>query len=322
MTAALKKKVCRHPGERCFISIAETGTIWATAFALVLSGALTMQCAAGESNSVSGTIARNFFEELLSQGGLQKHGEGLGSGGSQHLGLSQKVVQAYAIFAAKLTKSHPFRLVPAARIAENKVYRDLLEKQGSQPDSLVRALARDILEYRPSRPAVESTISGIRNSAIAVVTFVTFNGARGLAYANSSISLVGLRTVEAASLAKSLGADYLISVELAPYIVDYDPMGSQPGTVELFYRVRVYGHYGQVIFDEKIPGDEAAVTGPVRFVAYELPPFTLLKMSIAKALFLFPTDAQREQLGMTESREVSEILHETLEKIAERMTKH
>jgi hypothetical protein len=57
-------------------------------------------------------------------------------------------------------------------------------------------------------------------------------------------------------------------------------------------------------------------------VAYQLPFPTLLEMSLAKACFLFPTNAQRDQLGNIESRLLLEILLKTHENLAERMIKH
>ncbi len=57
-------------------------------------------------------------------------------------------------------------------------------------------------------------------------------------------------------------------------------------------------------------------------MAYQLPFPTLLEMSLAKACFLFPTNAQRDQLGNIESRLLLEILLKTHENLAERMIKH
>jgi hypothetical protein len=321
-TATTAKSGVRRVAIRQYASIAGKKALRAAIVGFVLSRALVAHCAAEESNNIEERIAKNFLEELLAEGGIKKTGEGLGFAGSQHLGLDEKTAQTYARFAAKLTENHPFRLILADRIAANGVYKDLLQKHGNQMEPLIRALARDILEYRPPRAAAGGAIDAMRTSAIAIVTFASFNGARGLAFANPDVKLIGLGTEEAASLAKSLGADYLISVKLAPYILNYDPMGAQPGTVRLWYHARVYDDLGQVIFDEKIPGDESVITESIRFVGYQLPFLTLLKMSLTKVFFLFPTDAQSEQLSNIESRLLLEILLETHEKLAERMIKH
>jgi hypothetical protein len=321
IATAAKDRV-RGFARRDCASLAGKKTIRAVLVAFILSVVLVIPCTAQESNSVEERIANNFLEELLSQVGINKASEGLGFAGSENLGLDGKIAQTYARFAAKLTENHPFRLIPADQIAADGVYQDLLRKQGSQTGPLIQALARDILEYRPPRANAGGAIDTTRASDIAIVTFASFNGNRGLAFANPGVELIDLNTEEAASLARSLDADYLISVKLAPDISNYDPMGGEPGTVRLWYRARVYDNLGQVIFDEKIPDDETLVKESFQFVGYQLPFFTSLEMSIAKALFMFPTETQSEQLGNIESRLLLDILLETNEGLAERMVKH
>lgn len=288
---------------------------------LVLGGVLTASGGAEESKSVAARIGENFLEELLGEAGIKKPDEGLGFAGSQHLGLEEMFAQTYSRFAAKLTENHQFRLIPTDQIATNAVYRNLLQKQGNQTEPLVRSLARDILQFRAPRSAAGAGIDPTRASTISIVAFAGFNGARGLAFANSGVQLINLGTKEAALLAKSLNADYLVGIKLAPHILKYEPMSAQAGTVSLLYRARVYNKNGQVIFDEKIPGDETLVTAPMRFVGYQLSFFDGLKMNLAKAFFLFPSDAQSEQLGGIEGRLLLDILLETHEKLAQRMIK-
>lgn len=295
----------------------------AVAVALALLGILpSPRVFADEKKSVAERIAENFLEEFLAEGGIKKAGEGLGYAGSQRLGVENKLAAAYSQLVTIFERTPGIELVTADRIVSDPVYQSLLRKQGSDANMLLHALARDLLQYRKPESAPKAGINATHTSRISIVTFVGFNGMRGLAYGVGGLQLMDMNAQDAAALAQSLRSDYLIAVKLAPHIRKFAPMGAQAGSVSLFYRAKVFSKNGDIVFDEKIPGDDALVPPSLRFVGYQLGPWQLMKMNIANAFFLFPSEAQKDELAEIESRSLSDVMRELVDRLAKRMIKH
>lgn len=285
--------------------------------ALFLLALLIVSCGSSENaKKTAQGVAKNFLEELIEQTGsvgkaiLEK--EELGFSGSENLNLESKILLSYSQFVDSLKERNQIKLLPVATVLGNNLYRNLAQRQEDTSQIPVASFAHEILEGLMSQK--KESIEIKRPVVISIVTYTSYNGKKGLVFGIPGLELLNLNSDEASLLAKELGADYLLSVKLAPYIEKFDPMGDL-GSAGVSYRIKVYDDKGTIIIDESSLGDET------KFIAFELSFFEKLKMGLYKVFFLFPSNSQKEKLTEIENRLMLDVLIGTQEKLLDKIFK-
>ena len=273
---------------------------------LLLAVLLSATYGCGEkSDETANQMGRNFLEELFGQVGIRPRSEALGLSGSAALQLESTIESCYANFVDKLA-SLKLRIIPARNIISNPLYQELLASQTDDTAKLFRYLGRDVLTLRLGE---NNRIHLTQSRVLAVITFAAYNGDLGLALGTPGLGLLNLKEDRLPSLAKSLGADYLVAVTLVPRIKKFDPMGKL-GTVSVSYRIRVFNQHGKVVIDEPVVGDLSQPQDAIQFIGIEIPFVERGKMGFSKVFFAFPTEDQKQRLVQIEKRLMSEVFAE------------
>lgn len=233
--------------------------------------------------------------------------ERLGFAGAEGLNLAADLETAYSLFARELEESGKFDVLDSEPIRGDPVY---LRLAAAQPrgDALTLAISQNLAGGGNS--SRRRRTEGRRTAAVvffaAANGFINAAGELSPAIVKHGQELARLADAEAAELARSLGADYLISVGFVPQITAYEP-GNMAGYIVVTHRVRMRDATGAVILDQHSSADFVrAATGRYLMIDSNLTQEQRLAMGQSRLRSLFPTNEQRLQIAAVERRLMSQ----------------
>ncbi len=291
-----------------------------THVAFVLSASaillLTESSCGKRTGETARTIGQNFLDEVGDQSVVVQalrdalgRDEHLGFAGSDGMGLSTLVSDSHSRLEERLAAVPGLTVIPTSDVQTDSMYRRMAANKEGDSTELVKKLALFIRRAEPAGNAERAGISGPER--LAVVTYVGYNGVRGLVYGKPLLTLLDPTAEQMAVLARSLGADGLISVALAPDVTKFLPFsesgGGELGQVWIQYRITVHDSRGKLVVDRAYFGDPEQ---PGQFIAFRLSFFQRLRMGMSQVFFLFPRDAQKEELANAERSIMAGVFRE------------
>lgn len=230
--------------------------------------------------------------------------EHLGVAGREGLDIPGDLHAGHAAFEDQITRSGMIVLIDRGTLIGNPVYKRIAAAQPTGPN-LMRAIgnASSALPFGGEKALVQHTSA---SPTAAIVLFGSLHGLGNPPIVETDSNIVRMTSAEAAEVAASLGADYIIAVAFVPLVLDFDP-GNRPGFVVVSHRVRVFNAAGDVVLDKHNSVDMGkATSGGYLTVDAQLSIEQRAQMSAAKFALSFPTDEQRAVLTKIEKRLVSQ----------------